>query len=148
MSRIDKVIAGAGNFRAPLAANFAYTASKPDFAHADLGVVKCVSLNASGQVVFATPLASLTGIVGIVIIAEPHAAGDIVDVIQTGEVVEFTLSNGAAAASGTTYASNADGLGGYASQASGVVANRAVIGWTVEATRLIVRVTPGAKAAA
>lgn len=148
MSRIDKVVSGAGNFRAPLAANFAYTASKPDYAHADLNLVKCVSLNASGQVVFATPLASLTGIVGIIVLGEPKAAGQVVDVMQTGEVVEFTLANGSAAATGTTYASNADGLSSYASQAPGVVANRAVIGWTTnDATQLVVRVTPGARAA-
>ena len=147
MSRIDKVVPGAGNFRAPLAANFAYTASKPDYAHANLNTVLCVSLNASGQVVFATPNTSLTGLVGIIVLGEPKAAGQVVDVIQVGEVVEFTLANGSAAASGTTYASTVTADGTWASQAPGVVANRGVIGWTVEADRLVVRVTPGARAA-
>lgn len=148
MSRIDKVVPGAGNFRAPLLANFAYSGnpSRPDFAHADLNKVICVSLNASGLVQVGTPFASATGLVGVICLGEPAAAGDVIDVYQTAEIVEFTLANLAAAAAGTAYASNADGLGGYAAGAGGT-ATSGKIGWTVEATRLVVRVTPGAKLA-
>lgn len=146
MSRIDKYGPLTGGFRAPLAANFGYTASLPDLKHADLNKVWCVSLNASGQVVFATPLASVTGLVGLLILGEPKAAGEVVDIMTAGEIVEFTTFAGAAATAGTVYASNADGLGGYAAGAGGT-ATQGRIGHTVEAGRLVVRVIPGAKAA-
>lgn len=146
MSRYDKYDPISGGFRAPLAANFAYTAGLPDKAHADLHKVWCVSLNASGQVVFTTPLASPTGLVGVMVLDEPKAAGQIVDIMTAGEIVEFTLANGAAAATGTVYASNAAGDGGYAAGAGGT-ATSGRIGHTVEATRLVVRVVAGAKAA-
>jgi hypothetical protein len=146
MSRYDKYDPISGGFRAPLAANFGYTTGAPNYAHADLNKVWCVSLNSSGQVVLATPLASTTGIVGILILTAPKAAGEVVDIMTEGEVVEFTLANGAAAAAGTAYFSAAAGDGSYAAGLTpGATISR--IGHTVEATRLIVRVDAGARAA-
>lgn len=147
MPRYDKYDPVSGGFRAPLAANFGYTTGNPDWAHGDLGDVKAVSLNANGEVVIGTPLNAGTnvgGLVGVLILTEPKAAAEIVDVMTAGEIVEFTLANGAAAAAGTVYTSNADGT--YGTTAPGAANGR--IGHTVEATRLVVRVVPGAEAAA
>jgi hypothetical protein len=149
MTRIDKVEPGAGNFRAPIDVNFAYTANLPDMAHADLNKMICVSLNANGRVVRTTPLASPTGLVGVICLGEPVKAGFVVDVMQTAELVEFTLFGGGAAASGTPYFSNADGAGGY-SPGLTPGATIARLGHTVEATRFILRLNAGlgARAAA
>lgn len=146
MSRYDKIPQGNGTFRAPILANFAYTASNPDYAHADLNKMFAVSLDAVGRVVIGTPTQAdpnLGGLIGVLCLDEPKAAGDIVDVMTSGEIVEFTLSNGAAAAAGTTYVSNADGS--YSGTTDPGAANGR-IGTTVEATRLIVRVVQGPRA--
>lgn len=134
MSRYDKYDPVAGGFRAPLAANFAYTGGNPDFAHTDLGRMKAVSLDANGAVVMGT--AGLSGFVGVMILTEPKAAGAIVDVMTRGEIVEFLTNAGAAAAAGTLYTSNADGT--YGTTAIGAANFR--IGHTVEAGRLVVRI--------
>lgn len=141
MSRYDKYDPISGGFRAPLAAAFTGGASGVDF-----GKIYCVSLNSSGQVVFATPLASTTGFVGIMILHEAKRAGEVVDIMTHGEVVEATLQNGTALTAGTTYATNAAGDGGFAAGAGGT-ATQGRIGATVEASRLVVRVVPGARAA-
>lgn len=124
-----------GGFRAPLAANFAYTASAPDYAHADLGKMRGVSLNANGEVVIG---GAITAQLGVLILTEPKAAGDIVDVMTGGEIVEFTLAGGTAAAAGTVYYANGT-AGDYTSAAPAAGANGLRIGHTVEATRLVVR---------
>lgn len=146
MPRYDKYDPVSGGFRAPLAASFGYTGGNPDWSHADLGDVKSVSLNGNGEVVIGTPLnagTGLGGLAGVMILTEPKAAGAIVDVMTAGEIVEFTLANGSAAAAGTVYTSNADGT--YGTTAPGAANGR--IGQTVEATRLVVRVVQGAEAA-
>lgn len=134
MSRYDKYDPKVGGFRAPLAADFGYTASKPDFAHADLSDVWAVGLNSSGQVVKG---AGASGIVGVLILTRPRAAGDIVDIMTSGEITEFTETDaGAAVTAGTVYTG---------ATATGIVDNTAAsgtqikVGWTVEASRLIVR---------
>lgn len=134
MSRYDKYDPISGGFRAPLAANFGYTAGKPDYAHADLNVMKVVSLDTSGRVVIGYVGATVRP-VGVLVLTTPKAAGEIVDVMTNGEIVEFTLSNGSAAAAGTTYTTVQDGT--YATTAPS--ANIAIIGTTVEAGRLVVR---------
>lgn len=134
MSRYDKYDPVSGGFRAPLAANFAYTSGKPDWNHTDLNRVKAVSLNASGQIVIGT--AGQSGFVGVMIFGEPAAAGDIADVMQSGEIVEFLTNGGTAATAGTVYTSNADGTYGV----TAVGASNFKIGVTVEPTRLVVRV--------
>lgn len=65
-------------------------------------------------------------------------AGDIVDVMQDGEIVELT-----GLAAGTKYSAAADGSGLVAA-AIGLFR----VGWTVEATRLIVRCNVTGQAAA
>lgn len=116
MARIDKTDSAIGVFRAPL--NAAYTG-----AAAAIGV----GLNSSGRVVVG---AGQTGIVGIIVSPYDKAAGDVIDVLTAGELVEF---GGAAA---TVYTANTT---------TGVISNGAAsatqvpIGFTVEADRLIVR---------
>jgi hypothetical protein len=145
MARFDKYDPISGGFRAPLQAAISSTSGAGSTSQ--LGKVLCVSLNASGRVVIGTPLnagAGLGGLVGVIVADKAMAAGDIIDVMTSGEIVEFTLSDGNAAASGTVYTSNADGS--YGTTAPGAANGR--IGHTVEATRLVVRVVPGAEAAA
>lgn len=116
MARIDKTDSAIGVFRAPL--NAAYTG-----AAAAIGV----GLNSSGRVVVG---AGQTGIVGIIVSPYDKAAGDVIDVLTAGELVEF---GGAAA---TVYTANTT-TGVISSGAAS--ATQTPIGFTVEADRLIVR---------
>lgn len=133
MSRYDKYDPISGGFRAPLAA---------DWLNANKDKVVCVSLNASGQVVVGT--AGQSGFVGVVCITQGDVggvptkrAGDVVDVMQHGEIVEFLNAAGAAAVAGTKYYAVADGT--YDATAPGAGVNKPLVGWTVELDRLIVR---------
>lgn len=87
MSRYDKYDPMVGGFRAPLAANFGYTSSLPDKNHADLNKLFAVALNASGQIVkFGS---GATAFAGVMVLTRPMAAGDIVDVMTDGEIVDL-----------------------------------------------------------
>ena len=116
MARIDKYQPTAGGFRAPL--NAAYTG-----AVAPIGV----GINSSGRVVVG---AGQTGIVGVICSPYDKAAGDIIDVMTNGELVEF------GGAAGTTYTENTN---------TGVISTGAApatqvpVGFAGEADRLIVR---------
>lgn len=115
MARYDKYDFTSGGFRAPLNAALA-TKNTP------LGV----SLNASGRVVLGG--VAVADIVGLVIVTRNAAIGDIVDVMTHGEIVEF------AGAAGSKY---------YAAIAGGGVSTvntGKLLGFTVEASRLIVRI--------
>jgi hypothetical protein len=118
MARYDKYEPKAGGFRAPLNADQAVITGNP------IGV----GLNTSGRVVVG---AGNTGVVGVIIVTKAMKAGDIVDVMTSGEVVDCTgLSAGVVYTANTT---------------TGVVSNAAAsatqtpVGFTVEATRLILR---------
>lgn len=115
MARYDKYEPHAGGFRAPL--DVAMPAAE---SWTPVGV----GLNAAGRVVIG---AGQTGVIGVLVGHGKKAAGDIVDVMTSGEIVEFE------GVAGTAYAAGADG--DVASGATGVS-----VGHTVEATRLIVRV--------
>lgn len=118
MARIDKYQPVAGGFRAPL--NAALTG-----AVAPMGV----GINASGRVVLG---AGQTGIVGVICSPFNKGAGDIIDVMTNGELVEF------GGAAGTKYTANTT-TGVISTGAAG--ATQKSVGVTVEADRLIVRVT-------
>lgn len=136
MPRYDKYEPFAGGFRAALADDFAYTGGKPDKEHADLGKMFTVGLTTTGRVTRTT--ANMNGGVwGLLILTKPRAAGEIVDVMTDGEIVEFTDSAGAAATPGTNYYAATDG--GYNATAPTVGVNAMKIGTTVEAARLVVR---------
>lgn len=122
MARYDKYDPYSGGFRAPLAAAIAAEDSYKPYA---------VGLNSSGQVVLG---AGTTGIRGILIAHGAKSAGDIVDVMTHGDIVEFAETSGTAATAGSSY-------GGM--NATGVVTKTtpdAALGFTVEADRLVVRV--------
>lgn len=118
MPRYDKYDPYDGGFRAPLAAAIAY---------ADKNELHAVGLDNAGRVVLDDP--SNSGFVGVLVAHDQKRAGDIVDVMTDGEIVELE-----GLAPGTTY---------YAALVGGAISATAStfkIGHTVEATRLIVRV--------
>jgi len=118
MPRYDKYEPKGGGFRAPLAA---------DWAAAD-GAIVAVGLDNQGRVV---PGAGTTGIVGVCVLVKTNKkAGNIVDVMTDGEIVEAGL------AAGTIYA-GVDADGTIVDGAPGTGETR--IGFTVEANRLVVR---------
>lgn len=124
--RIDKYDPKSGGFRAPLAANQASTPGQVGDADAAIGV----GLDVNGRIV---PGAGNTGIVGILVLTRAMNAGEIVDVMTDGEIVEF------GGVAGTTYyAAAADGVINTVAPAVG--ANGTRLGRTVEGDRLVVRV--------
>jgi hypothetical protein len=125
MSRIDKYEPRVGGFRAPL--DVATIAGDP-------GKVWAVGLNSSGRVVKG---AGATGIIGVICPVRAMAASEPIDVMTDGEIAEFTLQNGSAAAAGTRYF-------GVAADGTFNTTNTGTrLGWTAEAGRLIVRVGRG-----
>ena len=127
MSRYDKYDPISGGFRAPLAV---------DWLKADEGTPFGVSLDANGRVVKGT--AGQTGLVGVLVVdltqgtIQNKLAGDIVDVMTAGEIVENV-----GLIAGELYGSAVDGT-------IAPTAGNLAVGHTVEAARLIVRVTKGA----
>lgn len=119
--RIDKYDPISGGFRAPLAADQAST---------DAGNALGVGLDVNGRLTVGVSVAAV-GIVGLLALTSAKKAGDIVDVMTHGEMVE-----GVGLAAGTAYTVNTT---------TGVLSNAAAsatqisVGFTVEATRLIVR---------
>lgn len=142
MARYDKYDPISGGFRAPLAENLVLV-------NGNIGPVG-VSLDANGRVVVGT--AGQSGLVGVLVKNAPKTgwgptdhgsfnptapigcmAGDIVDVMTAGEIVEVEDQ-----VAGSALYAGADGTLSAAASADGV-------GYTVEATRLVVRVaaSPG-----
>lgn len=128
MSRYDKYDPYDGGFRARL--NAALTSS-------DIGKIRAVSINASGRVVIGGT--GLIDIRGLICPTEAMAAGAQIDVMTDGEIVEATTTAGVALTAGLQYC-HIDGTVDSAS------ASGKAIGWTVELTRIIVRV-PATQAA-
>ena len=116
MARYDKYDPISGGFRAPLNA---------DWLDADVGLIFGVGLNASGKVVKGAGTSGVRGV--LVVDAKGKKANDIVDVMTNGEIVEA-----ASLAAGTRYVANT--TTGVLATATGTE-----IGYTVEATRVIVR---------
>lgn len=121
MARYDKYDPKDGGFRAPLGVAFVL---------ADVGKVFGVGLNASGAVVKG---AGNTGIIAALVVNQPMAIGEVVDCMTDGEIVEMTTQAGAALTAGTRY------FGVAASGDFNTTATGTPLGFTVEATRLIVR---------
>lgn len=116
MPRYDKYEPYAGGFRAPLAAD---TVAGDEFK------LFAVGLDAQGRVVKG---AGNSGIQGAYIAHGPKKAGDIVDVMTSGEIVEMT----GVTAGTQLYGVAADGT-------VNTVNTGTKLGVTVEATRLVVR---------
>ena len=121
MARYDKYDPVSGGFRAPLAADWADNQKAIPFG---------VALDGNGRVVKVTAVDTA---LGVLVIDAAKAAGDIVDVMTSGEIVEVT-----GLAAGTTYFTHDDATLETAAPAVGD--NKVQVGHTVEATRLVVRV--------
>jgi len=131
VSRIDKYEPMGGGFRAPLAAAI-------DSAH--VGVVQAVSLNGSGRAVVGGAAAAI-GIKGIICPVRVMAAGDIIDVMTDGEIVDFTDTSGTVVAAGTdVFAAFATGAVTATTTGTPQYVGHTVEGGAANATRLIVRV--------
>lgn len=122
MPRFDKVEPKGGSFRAPL--GFA-------IASGDVGVVKGVGLDVNGKVVLG---AGQTGVVAVICPSNVMAIGDPIDCMTNGEIVDVAL------AAGTTYYINTS-TGVLETAAPAVGTNKPKAGHTVQAWRLIVRVS-------
>jgi hypothetical protein len=120
-ARYDKYDGKVGGFRAPLDADWDADA---------VGIPTAVALDGNGRVVV---VAAEDTAKGVLVIDHPFAAGDVVDVMTAGEIVDCE-----GLAAGTTYYSADDGTLDSTSPSAG--ANAVQIGHTVEATRLVVRV--------
>lgn len=122
MARYDKYQPESGGFRARLAA---------DWAAAD-GTPVAVGLDVNGRVV---PGAGTSGIVGVVVLVGFHKkAGDVVDVMTHGEIVEV---------GDTGFTGRAAGIAVYGVPGTGALTNVATsnvkLGHMVEASRFVVR---------
>jgi len=122
MARFDIVEPYAGGFRAVLAA---------DWVAAD-GTPVAVGLDSTGKVV---PGAGNTGILGVVVLVKKHKkAGDVVDVMTHGQILEV---------GDTGFTGRAAGIAVYGVPGTGALTNVATanikIGFMVEADRLVVR---------
>lgn len=126
MSRFDKYEGMGGGFRAPLNAAIPGT---------DVGKIIGVGLNGSGKVVYGA--AAAIGIKGVICPVRAMNAGDIIDVMTDGEIVDATLNNGSALTAGTDYYATASAGNG---DITATLTSNQYIGHTVEATRLVVRV--------
>lgn len=142
-ARYDKYEPIAGGFRAPLAADLTFDAS------GHFGP-RAISINTTGGVIVGNT--GQSGVVGVLVKNVPlypnlgnvpgqvnaavpigGKATDVVDVMTHGEIVGCT-----GLSAGTTYYAAADGSLTSAPPATGV--NVVIIGHTVEADRLVVRV--------
>lgn len=145
MSRYDKYDPMTGGFRAPLAADFGYTAGAPDKAHADLKKLFAVAENASGQIVkFGS---GATNFVGVMILDQPWSAGTVIDVMTHGEIVDLVDAEILAAdtlAAGQNLWADVSVATGQLTAVSATGDFK--VGWTVEITRLIVRCNSIARA--
>ena len=121
MARYDKYNPVSGGFRAALAADW----STP------VGVSTAVTLDGNGRVV---KVAAVDTAKGVLVVDSAKLAGDIVDVMTAGEIVDCT-----GLIAGTDYFSKADAT--LEATVPGVGVNKVRVGHTVEATRLVVRVS-------
>lgn len=124
MARIDKYDPISGGHRAPILASIAAHDGVIGGATAPIGV----GLDTSGRVVAG---AGNTGIIGVLCLPVTSTAGDIVDVMTAGEIVD---TGGVA---GTSYTANTT-TGAITSAAAS--ATQIHVGHTVEVGRLVVRV--------
>jgi hypothetical protein len=141
IARYDKYDGVNGGFRAPL--NAAWNATSGPSAATDLGRIICVGLNSSGKIVKA---ASVDACDGVLIVNAAALAGDIMDVMTSGEIVDISgtdIEGGVAATAGQKLYFNAT-ASRLTSTAPGVGVNGFYVGRVAlapdgNATRLIVR---------
>lgn len=129
MSRFDKYDPVSGGFRAPLAAGVLT---------ADKDKIQAVSINTSGQVVIGG--AAETAIMGVICPGKVMAAGDIVDVMTSGEIVEATMTGGTAFTAGALVYGH--GTTGGVGVVDATATAGKIVGKMIELNRMVVRVTP------
>lgn len=83
-ARFDKYDGMVGGFRAQL--NAAITATSGSGSTSQIGVPLGVGINTSGKLVIG---AGNTGVVGVICVDSAKAAGDYVDVMTSGEIVDL-----------------------------------------------------------
>lgn len=137
MSRYDKYNPVSGGFRAKL--NAAWTATSGPSGVTDLNRIIVVELNSSGRVIKAT---SAVTAIGVLVLTGPKAAGDVVDVMTAGEIVEVDgadVQGGVAPTAGQRFFfdATASRLALVAAPTAGT--NYFLVGRVVEPTRLVVR---------
>lgn len=132
--RIDKYDPKSGGFRAALHEDT--DATPGGLGDADNGIG--VALTSAGKVVHCGHASDATGLVGILTLTRDMKAGEIVDVMTDGEMVEF---DGAA---GARYAVTVS-TGVIVAETVPLVTTQVRIGHTVEADRLVVRIARAAK---
>jgi len=125
MARYDKYDPKDGGFRAPLAADL------PATSKTGAGNPIGIGLDVNGRVV---PGAGNTGIIALLVTTRDMKAGDIVDCMKDGEIVEM-----AAPAVAGSIIHVVDATGAIGAGAPGAGQTR--VGHTVEATRLVVGVS-------
>lgn len=141
ISRYDKYSPKSGGFRAPSNIAWSYVAPIAGVEQVTNDVYRIcgVALNGSGRVIKATTALSC---VGIVIAHGPKFAGDILDVMTAGEVVELgtgDIQGLTAPAAGTKYYLDVTTGRLSATAPTPAGTNFMYVGTTVEATRLVVR---------
>lgn len=124
MARYDKYEPMGGGFRAKLAADFTTTS--------DFEKVWAVSINTSGLAVLKGAITA-ANLRGVVVITGKKYAGDVIDIMTDGEIVELNTPSVIATPGVTMYAAAADGA------LTATATSNFAIGFTVEAERLIVR---------
>jgi len=112
LSRFDKYDPVSGGFRAPLVAAILT---------ADVGKIQAVSISASGVVIGG---AAETAIIGVICAVKAMAAGDIIDVMTSGEIVEALTTAGAAFAAGAIVSVATGASTGLVASAAGKVIGR------------------------
>lgn len=136
MSRYDKYNPISGGFRAGV--NAAWSLTSGPAGVTDLFRVTGVQLNANGRLIRATAALACCG---IIVAHGPKVAAEIVDVMTAGEVVELgvdDIQGATAPTAGTVYYLDLT-AGRLTATAPGAGVNALRVGYTVEATRLVVR---------
>jgi TusA-related sulfurtransferase len=131
MARFDKYDPFSGGFRGVLNAAIAL---------ADVGKIYAVSVNGSNRVI-RTGIAATADIAGVICAVRPMNAGDPIDVMTAGEIVEALTTAGAAMTDGAKVYGHTDGT------VDNTAATSKYLGQVVESQatgkRLVIRVGLG-----
>lgn len=131
MSRFDKYEPRAGGFRATLNAAIAA---------ADVGKIYAVSVNGSNRVI-RTGIAATADIAGVICAVRPMSAGEQIDVMTHGEIVEALETAGTGFANGGKVYGHTDGTIDDTAAASKYLGQ--VVEQTTVGHRLVIRVALG-----